>query len=58
VQVRVGELRRQVVDEEVGPLRPLVRLQGAPRGGGWSGGVEGGGGGGGAGVNLLRQASS
>jgi hypothetical protein len=51
-----------VVDEEVGPLRPLVRLQGAPRGGahgcvGGSGGGQGGGGGGG-GVNLLRQASS
>ncbi len=57
MQVRVGELRRQVVDEEVGPLRPLVRLKGAPRGGGGSGGGVGGGGGGG-GVNLLRQASS
>ncbi len=50
MEVGVCELWRQVVDEEVGPLRPLVGLEGA---GGVGGG--GGGGGGGAAVQFLAQ---
>ena len=38
-EVRVRELLRQVVDEEVGPVRALVLLQVRPRGSpeGWGG---------------------
>ena len=58
-QVGIGELWRQVVDEQVGSVRPFVRLQ--RRGGGGGGGGKGGGGGGGreevgGRVQLLRQA--